>query len=442
MKLFFLISFLILLNNCSFDNKSGIWKNENIELSKENNEQFNDFKKFSSTEKEFNEIIVFNEKFKFKKSPLFENYEWKDIFFADGNNLKNFIYLEKNELKFLGKKISRNKLDKYLIVENNNLITSDLKGNIIIFSINENLITHKFNFYKKKYKNINKKLNLIVKNNIIYISDNLGYFYAYDYYKKKVLWAKNYKIPFRSNIKIAKNYLITSNQDNNLIFLNIINGNLLKSIPTEESSIKNQFINNISLNKQSIFFLNSFGTLYSFDSQSLNLKWFINLKKTTETDAFNLFLGSQIVNNNDIVVISSNKSTYVIDSYNGSILDKKNFSNIIKPIIYNENIFFLTKNNYLICLNINTNKILYSYEINQLIADFYDITKKDVMIETFLILNNKIFIFLRNSYVLKLKLTGELIGIDKLPAKINSEPIIIDKSLLLIDKRNRLAVID
>ena len=236
--------------------------------------------------------------------------------------------------------------------------------------------------------------------------------------------------------------MITSNQDNNLIFLNIINGNLLKSIPTEESSIKNQFINNISLNKQSIFFLNSFGTLYSFDSQSLNLKWFINLKKTTETDAFNLFLGSQIVNNNDIVVISSNKSTYVIDSNNGSILDKKNFSNIIKPIIYNENIFFLTKNNYLICLNINTNKILYSYEINQLIADFYDITKKDVMIETFLILNNKIFIFLRNSYVLKLKLTGELIGIDKLPAKINSEPIIIDKSLLLIDKRNRLAVID
>ena len=110
--------------------------------------------------------------------------------------------------------------------------------------------------------------------------------------------------------------MITSNQDNNLIFLNIINGNLLKSIPTEESSIKNQFINNISLNKQSIFFLNSFGTLYSFDSQSLNLKWFINLKKTTETDAFNLFLGSQIVNNNDIVVISSNKSTYVIDSNN------------------------------------------------------------------------------------------------------------------------------
>ena len=93
-------------------------------------------------------------------------------------------------------------------------------------------------------------------------------------------------------------------------------------------------------------------------------------------------------------------------------------------------------------MNINTNKILYSYEINQLIADFYDIKKKDVMIQTFLILNNKIFIFLKNSYVLKFKLSGELIGIDKLPAKMNSEPIIIDKSLLLIDKKNRLAVID
>ena len=36
--------------------------------------------------------------------------------------------------------------------------------------------------------------------------------------KIKLLWAKNYKIPFRSNLKIYKNKLIAANQNNNLFF--------------------------------------------------------------------------------------------------------------------------------------------------------------------------------------------------------------------------------
>ena len=77
----------------------------------------------------------------------------------------------------------------------------------------------KFNFYKKKYKKINKKLNLIVENNIIYVSDNFGYLYAYNYLDGKLLWAKNYNIPFRSNLKIYKNIIFAANQNNNLFFL-------------------------------------------------------------------------------------------------------------------------------------------------------------------------------------------------------------------------------
>ena len=35
---------------------------------------------------------------------------------------------------------------------------------------------------------------MIVENNVVYVSDNLGYLYAYNYNKQKILWAKNYKI--------------------------------------------------------------------------------------------------------------------------------------------------------------------------------------------------------------------------------------------------------
>ena len=47
MKLFFIISFIILLINCSFDNKSGIWENENLPKKNVDDNIFNDFEKIS-----------------------------------------------------------------------------------------------------------------------------------------------------------------------------------------------------------------------------------------------------------------------------------------------------------------------------------------------------------------------------------------------------------
>ena len=58
------------------------------------------------------------------------------------------------------------------------MIITDLRGNIIIYSPNKDKIINKFNFYKKKYKNIKKYLNISVDNNILIISDNIGYLYG------------------------------------------------------------------------------------------------------------------------------------------------------------------------------------------------------------------------------------------------------------------------
>ena len=79
----------------------------------------------------------------------------------------------------------------------------------------------------------------------------------------KIIWAKNYKIPFRSNLKILKDKIIVSNQNNTLYFLDKKNGELLKQIPTEETIIKNHFINNLSTNnKNTVLFLNSYGIVF------------------------------------------------------------------------------------------------------------------------------------------------------------------------------------
>ena len=143
----------------------------------------------------------------------------------------------------------------------------------------------------KNFKRVKKFLNLIVEENTIYVSDNLGYLYAYNYKIDKILWAKNYKIPFRSNLKIIDNKLIASNQNNIIYFLNKKNGNILKLIPTEETIVKNNFINNFSSDGKLTFFLNTYGSLYAINNQNLNIIWFINLNRSLDLNPSNLFLG-------------------------------------------------------------------------------------------------------------------------------------------------------
>ena len=440
-KSFSIALILILLSACSFDNKSGIWKNTN-EISKIDNDVFKDFKTLKIKNKIFEDTIQIPSNYKFNISKPVNNSNWNDIFYNKSNNFDHFTYENKNELLFKSKKISSNDIDNFILFKNENIISSDLKGNIIIFSLTKKKVIYKFNFYKKKYKKLKKKLNMIVENNIIYVSDNIGYLYAYDFVTNKVLWAKNYEIPFRSNLKFGQNYLIVANQNNSLFFFNKLDGKLLKLIPTEETLAKNKFINNISLTNDSILFLNTFGSLYSIDKESLNINWFININESQELSLSNIFFGNEIINYNGRIIVSSNQNIYVIDSKTGLILFSKNFSPIIKPLINNDYLFLITKNNLIISINLKNNKIIYSYDINQKIAEFLNTKKKEVKFKSIFIANKEILIFLKNSYVLNFGVRGELKSINKLPTKIKTNPIFIDGSVLYLDQKNRVSIVN
>ena len=205
MRAFLLLIFLFILN-CSFDNKSGIWKNSNQTTEGKKDDNLSQFKTLSSLKDTFDKNLTINKNFKF---PVFtnESSNWKEIYYRKSNNLPNFAYEEKNELILKSGKITNKKANNKILSENNNIIINDKRGNIIIYSKSQNKILQKFNFYKKRFKNVEKNLNLIVEKNIIFVSDNLGYLYAYDYKKDKVIWAKDYKVPFRSNLKLSNNSL-------------------------------------------------------------------------------------------------------------------------------------------------------------------------------------------------------------------------------------------
>tara|TARA_B100001057_G_scaffold492829_1_gene586050 strand:- start:1098 stop:2423 length:1326 start_codon:yes stop_codon:yes gene_type:complete len=441
MKLFWFSIILFFLNNCSFDNKTNIWKNENKTFDKED-KLFKDFKTISSEITKFNETIPIKKNYKFVLKKSKKNYAWNDIYYSKSNNYHNFHYDNQSKILLKTKKLSKNNIGNYPIFNDNYFIINDQKGNIIIFSIEENRVIKKFNFYKKKLKKIKKNINFIVEKNIIYVSDNIGYLYAYDYILDKIIWAKNYKIPFRSNLKLSNNKLILADQNNNLYFFDKEEGNILKLFPTEDVVLNNIFVNNLSLSDKTLLFLNTYGSLYSVNTNTMQINWFVNLNQSLNLNPNNLFLANLVINNDKKIIISSNNSTYILDKLSGSILFKKNFSSNINSIINNNYLFLITKNSFLISLDLNNGNIIYSYDINQILAEYLNTNKKKIEIKSMMLVNDKIYIYLKKPYLIKLNINGKIVSVEKLPSTVNSSPMIVDSSILYLNNQNKLIILN
>ena len=148
MKFIIIFFLIIILQSCSFDNKSGIWSNVSEPIKKQNS-AFKDFKSFSTIK----------EKIFQKQKPLDKNFtfnilngkiitEWKDEFLSESNLKENFVYKNTNQNYSKSRKVSRSKLNNDLLYENNIAIFTDIKGNIITYSLKDKSNLKKFNFYK------------------------------------------------------------------------------------------------------------------------------------------------------------------------------------------------------------------------------------------------------------------------------------------------------
>ena len=146
-KIINLIVLLLILNNCSFDNKTGIWTgsdqivknsniNQNLELVFQEKNNIIKSKELSSEQN----ISLDN-------STLFSS--WNQRYQNRFNNVGNVSFLNKGNYKKYSK-ISKSEINKNILVYKNNLFYSDFKGNIRIFSLTQNQLIFEFNFYKKK----------------------------------------------------------------------------------------------------------------------------------------------------------------------------------------------------------------------------------------------------------------------------------------------------
>ena len=132
----------------------------------------------------------------------------------------------------------------------------------------------------------------------------------------------------------------------------------------------------------------------------------------------------------------------MLDVNTGSTILKTNITSKVKPIISGNNIFLITKDNMLVSFKVNNGNINYSIKVADEIASFLKTKKKSISIKSLQLVNNELYIFLNNSYVVKFNVNGKINKISKLPFDIKSFPLFINNSMVFLDKKNKLIILD
>ena len=442
MKFFLIFFSLLFFQNCSFDNKSGIWQNEEKKIA-EKNDLFKDFKTLDhSKNKAFSEIIEIKDNLVFSSIPSTQAKDWTEIFYSKENIFENFKFNGNYKMNFQSGKLSKYRLNEKLLFVKKSLITSDIKGNLISYSLKEKRILNKYNFYQKKFKNTDIKLNYIAENDIVYVSDNLGFLYAYNHETNSINWAKKFNVPFRSNLKLFDDKLVGADQNNNLLIMDKKDGNILKSFPTEEQLYINRYENNIVIGENNLFFLNTFGTLYSIEMTKLRINWFLNLHNSINADLGKLFGSKNLKFINKKLVIPTNTDLFIIDSDTGTSLMRLPFKSKVNPISYGDHIFFVNDNNLLVCINLKTNKIIYSISLKKIISNVLKKDDHNTNIKSIRFINNNLNFFLNDMEIIIFDKKAQFKALKKLSKKPKSEIIFLNDKLYYLDKKKTLVVLN
>ena len=447
MKSLILIFVILIISSCSFDNKTGLWKDASdipvdnqIGKSIDSNEVQNQYEDIFAQDQIFNEEINTKSSFFFELEAPVGSSKWLEQFGSKTNNTSNFNYSGNKILHSKSSKLNKLTINKNIVFYNNNLINFDHKGKIFIYSLDSKKKTFEYNFYKKKFKNFIKEIFFTVDSNILYVADNLGYLYAINLSSNSLIWAKNYGIPFRSNIKIVDEQIFLANQDNVIYSIDIKTGVKNWEYATTLTFLKSDFKNNFVIDETSnaLFFLNTSGELYAIDYVSEKINWLLNFKNISLSGDTDLFLSQPIVFKNNILIISTEKSVLSLNSFNGSrnwILKSRP---ILKPILTNNYTYILSKNDLIICIENKTGNVLWSKNVFSSIGN--RTMNKIGKFNDIKIVNNEINLFTKNGYLLSFDYkNGNLNYIKKISKNgISSEIVFLKDNMLLIDNNNKL----
>jgi outer membrane protein assembly factor BamB len=421
-KVLLSILILLILNNCAASKKVGFWNKDN-----------KDQKQIENTKTILTKQVRLEEEF---NSNLYIKISSGKLNLNSLNNQN-----DTGELAYEGilEKIGKYNFSKFNdfdfispnpLFYNNNLIFYDNKGEITLYDENQKTLW-KNNFYNKSEKKIKPRLNFVVKNNILIVTDDVAKYYAINIDTGEQLWTKTNIVPFNSNIKIKDNVFYAVDYKNILRSISIQDGSEVWNLKTEESLTKSNTKISIALDEKNIYFNNSIGDVTAVDIKSGQLVWQLPTQNNNiSQNAFQLS-NSELVINDSTIFFSNNKNEfYSIDTGTGLINWKTEISSDLKPVVIGKLIITISEKGYLYIVDKKSGNII---RINDLFKNYKDKKRKQIKPTGFSIALNKVYVTNSDGKLIIVNSNeGNILSIVKISGGKILQPFINENNLFLI----------
>ena len=413
---------LFLLNNCSLNENSQIWKDKekNIENKKNIEKIFSDKKKA---------ISEFNPELKLDLAEI----QTKNIIIDNKNNYGSQSY-EGSITKIGNYKFSKleniNQLNFKPVFLNDGMIFFDKKGSIIRYKDTQKIVWKK-NFYKKNERKLNPQLNFLLHGEDLLVADNIAKYYSVNINSGKINWSKNSTYPFNSEIKKNNSKFFIVDYKNTLRCFNIKDGSEHWNLQTEDSfTISNSKFSLIIIDDM-VVFSNSMGDITSVDIETGSIIWQLPTQSSNIINETYNFKTSKLVSDGKSIFFSNNKNEfYSVDVKTGITNWINDINSNLTPIIIGNLLFTVSNEGYLYGVEKNEGNII---RINDLYMGYKIKKRKDINPVGFAIGNSKLFLTNTDGKMLIVDLSlGSITGIKKVSANLSSKPFIYNQNLFVI----------
>ena len=432
---FFWALVFLIITNCSFDTKSGIWTGDK-KIAEEKEVFIRIDEESKIIKEEINSKLIIN----IKEGSLNKNWFFSDVnlknniphllFNGSLKNISKFKFKKSANLVFYSPEILLS--EKYIIFYDNN-------GFLVKYNSNKEILWKTRISNKKQQKNITS-ISLALLENTIYGSDNLGKYFALDLNTGKLKWEKKHINFFNSQIKVKNKKIFLVDIDDNLICLSTIDGNLLWHFETESSLIKTTKKASIIVSEKYAVFVNSRGTLSKLNLDTGYLVWQLQTQNTLINNETNFLKNSELVYSNNELFLSNNKNGfYSIDFKTGTINWKQRINSSIRPIILDSLVLTINDDGYLIAIDANNGNIV---RATYLLDKFNKRKKKKLLFESFVVASKKAYITTNRGYILICSISnGKVDKIFRLGNSKLSQPFVVNNRLYIV-KNNSISVLN
>ena len=421
-RVIILILSLFLLNHCSFNENSRIWKDKekNLESKKNIKKVFSEEKKISSE---------FNQELKLDLTKIKTNNKIIDNKNNYGSQNYGGLVKKIGSYKF-GKFEEINQLNFKPVFLDNGLIFFDKKGSIIRYNNNQKVLWKK-NHYSKAEKKQKPKLNFVLDAENLLVTDSVAKYYSININSGELNWSKNNTYPFNSDIKKYKNKIFVIDYKNTLRCYEIKNGNECWNLKTEDSfTISNSKLSLIVVDDL-VVFSNSIGDITAVDIETGLIIWQLPTQSSSIINETYNFKISKLVSDGSSIYFSNNRNEfYSVDFKNGIINWKNEISSSITPVITGNLIFTVSEDGYLLVIEKNKGNII---RVTDLLKNYKIKKRKDIKPVGFAIDDTTLYLTNSDGKMILADLSiGNIKTIEKVSGDFVSRPFIFNQNLFVI----------